>query len=628
MEDSQKDFHTKKIILLPIIVALLLACISVCSVLLLVKYNKQETEERTAVISGLAVETASLVDKDIIYSEDETLYCETEIQKNQPTDLEHLYSVLAEINTNAKTSAYMVAFSEQNHYYFADQHVQGTEALAEDFSIASITDHQTVISDLTNGTACVLSIKKLDTPIEVQSDIVITHVAAALDISSFESVFGDEELYRSCAIYLTDIDGTSLYYNPSKSSTGSGVDNVIEALSQRQFISGTVDELKESIQTCSASETVTMKFERDDGNWYLSATNAEQGDLAVFVFAPEDAITTSKNGILTEMIVLIIAFALCIFALVLVFAAVQYRIKFNRHMRGNNGPYNPDQYPTVPSRSYDGDENAVLPPDIEAQGSDNSQGNVYYAQGTQTMKEPVTNIVGMTNHALQNRVDVAGLEDCLFKINGTSNRLLTLVSDMVDMSKLDNGAMVLEKNSFQMRSLIENCASMLSGRLLLRNIGFTCDFAPLTHTRLYGDEVRLRQILLNLLSYAEGCAAEGDSIRFGVSEGDVSEMRAEYQFVVEVSAGISDKSREHLFEPFWQEEEGTANMLEGKGLGLTVAKRLVDLMGGTITVENTAEQGSRFVVKLAFGIDDKTVETYPVEELASDASAISSEEVS
>jgi hypothetical protein len=88
-----------------------------------------------------------------------------------------------------------------------------------------------------------------------------------------------------------------------------------------------------------------MKFERDDGNWYLSATNAEQGDLAVFVFAPEDAITTSKNGILTEMIVLIIAFALCIFALVLVFAAVQYRIKFNRHMRGNNGRITPINIP-------------------------------------------------------------------------------------------------------------------------------------------------------------------------------------------------------------------------------------------------------------------------------------------
>jgi signal transduction histidine kinase len=608
--NEEKDAHLKKIVLLPIIIAVLLAGISVCSVFLLINFNKQEAEERTAVMGELAVQTATVIDTNIDYSQDETLYCETMITEAQLDSAEDLYTVLAESNTKTKTSLFMVAFSSDNKYYYADNDSQGTGNLSDGFEIASITDHQPVVSDLTNGTPCVLSIQKLDTPITVGNEIEITHVAAALDLSSIETVFGSQEFYSRCAIYLTDADGTSLYHNPSVSYDGTKVDNVINVLAQRSFITGTVDELKTSMQ---AQKTITLEFERDDGNWYLSATPADQGEMTVFVFAPEEAITTSRSGIVTEMVVLMVAFALCILALVLVLAAVQYRIRFNRNMRGGNIPTNQNEYRTVPTRTY-GDENTMLPPDIEASGR-------YYSQATQGMQNPVNGIVGMTNNALQNRVDVAGLEDCLYKINGTSNRLLTLVNDMIDMSKLDNGSLVLEKNNFNMRSLIENCASMVSGKFLLRNIPFEYEFSPLTHTQLLGDEMRLRQVLLNLLSYAEGYASEGDKVRFTVNELQPLAGRAQYQFVVEVSARLSDQSCAHLFEPFWKDDEEVDNMLEGKGLGLTVAKRIVTLMGGTIDVQNTAENGSRFTVNLAFGYDERGEEPYPIDVMPSESSA-------
>ncbi len=170
---------------------------------------------------------------------------------------------------------------------------------------------------------------------------------------------------------------------------------------------------------------------------------------------------------------------------------------------------------------------------------------------------------------------------------------MTIINDILDISKLESGKLTLEESDFDFRDLLENIWAMGEYLSAPNSLEFVSDFADNLHACLRGDDVRLRQILLNLLSNACKFTSEG-TVTFSVTAGESS-----LRFVgADTGPGISPEETLSLFEPFKRLDTTRNRKIQGTGLGLSICKNLVDLMGGAISVESEYGRGSVFTVVL------------------------------
>lgn len=226
------------------------------------------------------------------------------------------------------------------------------------------------------------------------------------------------------------------------------------------------------------------------------------------------------------------------------------------------------------------------------------------------IRTPMNGIIGMTNIALSNFDDRERVSDCLKKIESSSEHLVSLVNDILDMSRIESGRTVINYDPLDIRGLVDSCALIAEGLLAERKVDFVRGFGTFDHTGLLGDELHLRQILINILGNAVKFTPDGGEIFFQVREISACCGRVRYQFVIEdTGIGMKPDFMERIWDSFTQENTCVCNQHKGTGLGMAITKKLVDLMGGTIRVESRLGVGSKFTVELSFDIDTQKPET-------------------
>jgi signal transduction histidine kinase/ActR/RegA family two-component response regulator len=220
------------------------------------------------------------------------------------------------------------------------------------------------------------------------------------------------------------------------------------------------------------------------------------------------------------------------------------------------------------------------------------------------IRTPINGIIGMTNIATKNIDNREKVSDCIQKISEASGHLLMLVNDVLDMSRIESGKIVIAHDPMDMHVLIQSCATIINGQLMSRQLNFACVFGEFAHPCLFGDELHLRQILINILGNAVKFTGDGGTIWFRVEERDEPDGKARYRFEIEDNGiGMSEEFQGRIFEAFSQEENGSRTHYAGTGLGMAITKQFVDLMGGTIQVTSQVGVGSKFTVELTFDID-------------------------
>ena len=192
------------------------------------------------------------------------------------------------------------------------------------------------------------------------------------------------------------------------------------------------------------------------------------------------------------------------------------------------------------------------------------------------------------------------VQDYLRKISTASQHLLSLINDILDMSKIEQSKIQLASSPIHMEELVDNIASILGSQAKTAGLTFRIEAGPFAHPCFLGDALRIKQILLNLLGNAFKFTLEGGAVRFAVEEIPAIDPACyRYRFTVQdTGVGMSEEFLEHLFEPFLRSE--TVHQVEGTGLGLSITKGLVDLMGGTIQVQSRRNEGTTFRVELEF----------------------------
>ena len=214
------------------------------------------------------------------------------------------------------------------------------------------------------------------------------------------------------------------------------------------------------------------------------------------------------------------------------------------------------------------------------------------------IRTPMNAIMGMTAIALGHIDEKARVRDCLDKIHTASSHMMSLVNDVLDMSRIDSGRMVLGEEEFSLADLVHDVAVIIRPQAQQKNQTLTLDIGRMEAEHLVGDALRLRQILVNIAGNAVKYTQEGGAIRIRLSQGPLEAGTAPLYFVCEDNGiGMSEAFLERIFVPF-ERAEDQVSRIEGTGLGMSIVKSLVDRMGGTISVESRPGEGSRFTVAL------------------------------
>lgn len=239
---------------------------------------------------------------------------------------------------------------------------------------------------------------------------------------------------------------------------------------------------------------------------------------------------------------------------------------------------------------------------VNAQNANAAKQN-FLSRMSHEIRTPMNAIIGMTTIAAAYIEDRKRVEDCLEKIGYSSKHLMTLINDVLDMSKIDEGKMTIAHETFNLESVAESITSIIYPQAAEKGLTFTIPLVDLTDTVLAGDSLRLNQILLNLLSNALKFTPSGGSIRLEIRQLQKKNGRVRLRFTVsDTGVGMREEFMERLFLPFEQENVSTNRTYNGTGLGLSISKNLVTLMGGTISAKSERGKGSSFTVELDFDI--------------------------
>lgn len=229
------------------------------------------------------------------------------------------------------------------------------------------------------------------------------------------------------------------------------------------------------------------------------------------------------------------------------------------------------------------------------------------------IRTPMNGIIGMTAIAAAHIDDKERVQDCLKKTTQASKHLLSLINEVLDMSKIESGKVDLMEEEFNLSDLIDNLLTMTSSQIAEHHHELSVNISGVTHEAVVGDSLRIQKVFTNLMSNAVKYTPDGGKIKLSFSEKPCNQVRVGcYEVVFEDNGiGISEEFLEHIFEPFTRSDgDNHVNKVQGTGLGMTISRNIVRMMGGDIKVESKLGVGSCFTVTMYLKLQDAEVVRY------------------
>jgi signal transduction histidine kinase/CheY-like chemotaxis protein len=265
-------------------------------------------------------------------------------------------------------------------------------------------------------------------------------------------------------------------------------------------------------------------------------------------------------------------------------------------------------------RTADKQINQALSDAVAAAETANRAKSTFLSNMSHDIRTPMNAIIGFTTLALSNIDDKERVKDYLAKTLASSNHLLSLINDVLDMSRIESGKIHLEEVEVNLSDVLHDLKTIVSGQIYAKQLELYMDATDVTDEDVYCDKTRLNQILLNLLSNAIKFTPAGGTVSVRVRQlaGKVHGC-GQYEFRIKDNGiGMSPEFAKKIFEPFERERTSTVSRIQGTGLGMAITKNIVDMMGGTIEVQTAQGKGSEFIICLPMRTQD---EHRPVEKI-------------
>ena len=251
-------------------------------------------------------------------------------------------------------------------------------------------------------------------------------------------------------------------------------------------------------------------------------------------------------------------------------------------------------------RTADKQVNQALSNAVAAAETANRAKSTFLSNMSHDIRTPMNAIIGFTTLAISNIDDKNRVKDYLAKTLASSNHLLSLINDVLDMSRIESGKIHLEEVEVNLSDVLHDLKTIVSGQIYAKQLELYMDATDVTDENVYCDKTRLNQILLNLLSNAIKFTPAGGTVSVRVRQlaGKVHGC-GQYEFRVKDNGiGMSPEFAQKIFDPFERERTSTVSQIQGTGLGMAITKNIVDMMGGAINVQTAQGKGTEFIICL------------------------------
>ena len=243
----------------------------------------------------------------------------------------------------------------------------------------------------------------------------------------------------------------------------------------------------------------------------------------------------------------------------------------------------------------------------------NAAKTAFLSSMSHEIRTPMNAIIGFNNIALHEPGLTEGVKECLEKIGASADHLLHLINNILDMSRIESGRMTLRYEEFSFRGMLEQINTMISGQCKDKGLTYNCVVKGRVDEYYIGDDMKLKQVLLNILGNAVKYTPAPGTVTFTVEPLHTFDDNVSLRFVMEdTGIGMDKEFLPKVFGAFAQEDEGLANKYGSTGLGMAIAKSIVEMMNGNIEVESEKGKGTTFTVTVTLRLSDKrndTVET-------------------
>ena len=268
-------------------------------------------------------------------------------------------------------------------------------------------------------------------------------------------------------------------------------------------------------------------------------------------------------------------------------------------------------------RTADRKMNQALSDAVSAAETANRAKSTFLSNMSHDIRTPMNAIIGFTTLAVSNIENKEKVRDYLGKILASSNHLLSLINDILDMSRIESGKIHLEETKVNLSDLLHDLKTIISGQIHAKQLELYMDAMDVTDEDIYCDKTRLNQVLLNLLSNAIKFTPAGGTVSVRLRQFPSTQKDcAQYEIRVKDNGiGMSQEFAQKIFDPFERERTSTVSKIQGTGLGMAISKNIVNMMGGTIEIKTQKNKGTEFIIRLMFRIQSEQHSVEKITEL-------------
>ncbi len=519
------------------------------------------------------------------------------------TDFYRYLSKLSELSNYQESQIELVAVDSSGRYYTE----YGSMGLLREMTyLESAPERVSYVSNsLTVDDSQMVFLEQLSSPVTLQSEtgeVTLRYFGISQSMTQLNDYFRCDAYENNNSVYVLDNDGFKLF-NANNTELLKG-HNVYTVLSQMSYLHGSsFAEAKERLaRTGSCYSNAVL----DGTEYFYALKQMENAQWTLAFLVPAEYVAVNTQKLVGIVMVIIVAFA-TVFSVTAVFVGwFILREKQQQELRAEKeANLRLEQYNIQLTQANDEMRRAQ---DIAAEALQSAERaskakTDFLSNMSHDIRTPMNAIIGITTLMKNELHEPEKLAEHLGKLESSGQLLLGIINDILDMSRIESGKTTLNVEKMNLPQQVDQLDSIIRQQAGQRLQTFTVE-THVQHENVLGDPNRLNQVLMNILSNSVKYTPIGGHIRLEVDELPRNEHYARYRFIVQDDGiGMSEAFQKTLFEPFTREEKSGTNKVQGTGLGMAITKSVVDLMGGSISVESSTGKGTRFEVVLEFPID-------------------------
>ena len=510
---------------------------------------------------------------------------------------------LSELSNYQESQIEVVAVDSSGRYYTK----YGSMGLLREMTyLESAPERVSYVSNsLTMNDSQMVFLEQLSTPITLQSgekEITLRYFGISQSMTQLNDYFRCDAYENNNSVYVLDNDGFKLF-NANDTELLKG-HNVYTVLSRMSYLHGSsFAEAKERLARTGSCYSNAVLNETE---YFYALKQMENAQWTLAFLVPAECVAVNTQKLVGIVMAIIASFA-TVFSITAVFVGwLLLREKQRQELQAEKeANLRLEQYNIQLTQANDEMRRAqdIAAEALHAAERASQAKTDFLSNMSHDIRTPMNAIVGLTT-LMENELDQPErLAEHLHKLESSGQLLLGIINDILDMSRIESGKTTLNVEPMHLPQQLDQLSTMIRAQTNEKAQTFTVS-THLRHENLLADPTRLNQVLMNILSNAVKYTPCGGHIRFEVEELPRNEHYAKYQFTVQDDGiGMSEAYQKTLFDPFTREERSGTNKVQGTGLGMAITKSIVDLMGGSISVESATGKGTRFEVVLEFPID-------------------------